>query len=418
MGTIGLAPYVLGVMPPRATGCLIGLLCLGAFILGAAAGCARSEHPLSSPEDGFIDPYLPGTWYEVSIHSDGTIDTPLDSIYEVTAGDDGKLQVVGLKKRGSANVYSAFSTRLGADKFLNLRDEECRNCGDLAAAAAQSDECPYHILQYTTYVPEEVTSEFRNLEDAGFPAPKLEAWMDRMRGQLLFYRGLLVEPVNEAIARGEIQGDDVILDPFVTTCIRSAGDALSAFVIASSKDDSAFSEWAILMRTSLRGETRDGIAINTPRQALITELLEGGCRGPETIIRESADEIVTLGYAESTRDYRLKKFDFEDGRLAEIPYAPPDLASPFAHAAQQLTRRSHLEEGSYSSRAWVPDDDSAEGSHYLPLLECIKTLEADEHQPAGSDEATELLTACMCDKGWGLAKSTGTTAPVCKVMEP
>ena len=399
------------VPKPRGLGPLLG----AAAVVGLLAGCARSEHPLNSPKDGFIDTYLLGTWYEVSVDADGMIDTPHDTIYEVRIGNDEILQITGNQKTGFSNVYSGHSTRLGANKFLNLRKVECRECGDLAASAARSDECPYYILQYSTFVPKELTTELR--ENAEPLADVLEAWMDGMRGQFLFYRGIRDEPVRESIAQGDIEGDTVMLDPYESVCIRSAGDALRSFVAKVARG-SGMSEWTLLSRTSLRGKALDGIAIGTPRRALVTELLEGGCRGPDTIIGEQANEIVTLGYAESAAGYRVKRFKLRDGRLVEINYVSPDSASLFAHAAQQMTKRRHLDDW----RVWLPqqsrDDGFDEEPYYPTLLECIDTLEAGESQRSSLEEAVEMLSDCMRDQGWTLLAGSRTGWPVCRGLYP
>lgn len=391
---------------------------VGVVILGALTGCARSEHPLSSLEEGFVDPYLLGTWYEVSIESDGMIDTPAETVYEVTVGDDGYLWITGNRKNGGANVYSGHATRLGGNKFLNLRDEECRECGDLAARAARSPECPYTILQYTTFVPNGLSAELREYAEA--PTHELEAWMNESRGQLVFLRGLLDEPVRESIANGEIEGETVFLDPYESMCIRSAGDALRTFVVGASEGSGMF-HWSLYSRTSLRGATLDGVAIGTPRRAFVRELLEGGCRGPDTIIGETGDEITTLGYAESENDYRVKRFRFKDGRLAEITYGSPDTASVFAHAAQEITQFTHPADRRRSWDEWhktvEPEGDFEEEQYYRPLLECIDSLGSAATQPSNTEGAINTLTDCMRDSGWSLLRVSGSSMPNCRGLE-
>jgi hypothetical protein len=197
-------------------------------LTGMDGGCTQSELPLSSRDDGFADHYLVGTWHELEISEDGVFNSAR-LIYRVEFGDSGNLRITSYGDDAALGVYSGYSTRLGADKYLNARQTECPGCDDEESAMLAVDDCPFNILRYQTYLPDRIAREAAN--DSEEFRNTLVANANGLRGRLLFVDVMDDMVVDDAITAGKISGE-ANCEHCVGegACIRAEQAALRGFV--------------------------------------------------------------------------------------------------------------------------------------------------------------------------------------------
>lgn len=99
----------------------IALSVLLAVILTGLTGCLPvSENPLSKPEDGAADSRLTGVWYGKSGD---------DTVFLHFVPDHGaKVDIAEVdheQKGGAAtNLYTAFPSKIGSNRYLNIQDKK------------------------------------------------------------------------------------------------------------------------------------------------------------------------------------------------------------------------------------------------------------------------------------------------------
>ena len=211
---------------------LIGLLSLVAIVTGTIAGCAYSLNPLSSPGEGFVDPYLHGTWrlHEVAQSAEGLELAPTSdqSVIVVTTEEDKEEVSICILFEDYC-CLTGHSTLLGAKKYFNLLTRNDENCDDIV-----SEDCPYLIFQYETFPSDAVLSQIAN--EYGVDNSGAEAIFSGFEGQLIILWYLPAVAVEEAIRAQRIEGESRRFTPVDDICINADSEALQEFFASSDSD--------------------------------------------------------------------------------------------------------------------------------------------------------------------------------------
>lgn len=227
-------------------------------------GCAQSDLPLSSKDNGFTDLYLVGSWYSVLMIGPGELGAD-ELWYDVRLTPDGDMRIYSYNEDESVAVYSAYTTQVGPNKYLNVRLIDCVNCDDEGPQTFNDIPCPYHILRYQTFVPDDASEIQVVSDDSGHEWLNSELSIrknrfldDKYRGRLLFFRWMDGDYVSAAIEQGLVEGDPDCkeCDPGVA-CLTSTHANLQALVAKQSdsiydlEDADDWHDWNAMIRQPL-----------------------------------------------------------------------------------------------------------------------------------------------------------------------
>lgn len=371
-------------------------LMLGFMLTGMTGpSCTQSEHPLSSPEDGFVDPYLVGTWYSAWISEEGLLDAEtVFAIVEITA--DGEMRVVDYEADNDApDIYRAWSTRLGADKYLNLQLIECPGCDEDGQRAVESGRCAYIIFRYFTYLPTDVLEEEFSDEELRL----IQTPFDAMRGDLALYQYMDNSVVKDAIEAGEVEGEAECEDCVRTGACLAADERELRQFVAPRADELFISDIGMVSRHRTIERTADGLPIGMSRSTT-SYWIEN--EGDFLITSASNKTILAVGTEAELGQDQYAIFSFEDQRLAGAVYSPIEEAPLLQRTVWRLINPWAEESESAFTEVWLRVID---GRHSASLLEedkeALRICIADLEQEAFGDEqaAAEALTACMQERG-------------------
>ena len=217
------------------------------LLAACLVGCTQSETPLSSREEGFVDYYLLGQWREYE-PSGGGFDAG-SLAYSVSLDDSGDLRVVQFDDDGTVDrVHAVYSTRLDGRKYANVRVVDCPGCTAEEQARLAADNCPFMIVQYSTFLPESVaTADYdgddRSLVDA------LAQQASASRGQFLFMVLMDSDFIEDAIS-SEIVSGAADCDTCLSEgpCLSTRGEELTRFLKGHDRDVFSPDSWSVLIR--------------------------------------------------------------------------------------------------------------------------------------------------------------------------
>lgn len=144
-------------MSVRATVFTVCWLAIALLVMGMD-GCPQSQAPLSSREEGFVDPSITGIWQGTQaenllqqILGEGV--TLADNVYEARIDPSGGLKVRQYGTDGEVEVvFSGYTSLLDGRRYLNLKISECPLCEE-AMYELDAPTCPYMIVQYAPELP-------------------------------------------------------------------------------------------------------------------------------------------------------------------------------------------------------------------------------------------------------------------------
>lgn len=226
---------------------LLKLGMLTVLFCSALTGCTQSETPLTSRNDGFVDFYLLGRWHDLDLNDQGQLITG-DLAYDISLADNGDLRVLQYAgDEAEYHEYTAYSSRLDSNKYVNARLIDCTGCSEQERANIAAGHCPYQIAQYKTFLPRNLAAHFAN--DAGEEvANALIELSTTLRGSLVFMAGMHSDFIEGAIADESIAGDLNKDAP----CISSRDDALRDFLLHHDRDIYPDGGWGVLIRVANR----------------------------------------------------------------------------------------------------------------------------------------------------------------------
>lgn len=202
------------------------------MLMGGEFACTQSERPLGSRDEGFIDYYLVGAWAEVKAEDDDWIDGVWiagELAYEAMALETGELRVVEYEDGAPTKIYTGYSTLLDGRKFLNLRLVECPGCDEEKLAKLGVDDCPWRIVRYWTFLPDETADALA--ASGEITREVLDRKVGELRGRLLFYEFMDDDFVADAIRGQRIAGDaDCKNCVQGGACLRASVEALRDFI--------------------------------------------------------------------------------------------------------------------------------------------------------------------------------------------
>ncbi len=179
-------------------------------------GCADSTAPLSAREDGFVDPYLLGDWYE--FEDDETSKTDDESInldtfgpgehaYRIFVAGPGEMRVQNFREGRLFEEFAAWSSLLRGDKYLNLLRLDCPGCSEEERQQRADNVCPYRVVRYRTYIPQSwIETAREDLEGEDISETELQAFFARLHGNSVAVVAMDGGEVRSAMRAGEIDG--------------------------------------------------------------------------------------------------------------------------------------------------------------------------------------------------------------------
>lgn len=196
--------------------------------MGMEGSCTHTKEPLSSIDDGFVDPYLIGNWRKIE---DETIPKLGELVYEVSVDPANTvLRIKNRKFRGGVEIYEGYSTQLNGKKYLNLKLVECLECDDQQTEDGFSNGCPYYIIQYETYISQKTLSLLFDASETE-AMKEVVAFFSGWRGRLLFTHDMsshyIANAIREGVIPGELSCDDC---DTLDVCITADSETLRSFV--------------------------------------------------------------------------------------------------------------------------------------------------------------------------------------------
>jgi hypothetical protein len=221
----------------------IGLPVLSAFALCIIASCVESRHPLSSPEEGFVDPYLRGTWrsYELVQSAGGLAFVPADDQDIIVLADEDRGHITFCIPDEEHCCPVGHSTLLEGNKYLSLGGLMAKDC-----EFTLNEGCPYVILKYETFASDSLVLQVAN--EYSVSIAEAESVFSAFRGRLLVLWNPDLETVQQAIRANEISGEysDGAIE---YACLTADSSALQDFI--SGADSVLFTDsYSIFVRKS------------------------------------------------------------------------------------------------------------------------------------------------------------------------
>ncbi len=167
-------------------------------------GCAQSQYPLSSREEGFVDPYLLGDWYRGYVSESGHFRPEQLHLEIVTTGDEMRVR---WHDEDQYCDLTGYTTRFRDKKYANLRLVDCSYWTATEKTAKDFDACPYHLIQYKTFMPAGLADYIdESSRDPEVSKSTVITAAEAQRGRTLFYSFLWGDPLKRAIEAGELAG--------------------------------------------------------------------------------------------------------------------------------------------------------------------------------------------------------------------
>lgn len=205
----------------------------------ATSGCVMSEVPLTTREEGFVDHALVGSWFLASPAKPPSFDKTPD--FRVSIDDKGVMTIEAKANnktnRGchTAVLYTAYSSRLGRDTYLNARFVGCK--GQPGRPRGPRNTCGYYLVRYAVgkylrNIHGKSARVLRSLSES-FPG-RLGAWNDGSQGAM-----------ESAIQERRIEGRSTKGKP---PCLTAAAPKLRRFVRRKKRKIFPADSWNVYVR--------------------------------------------------------------------------------------------------------------------------------------------------------------------------
>ena len=159
---------------------------------------------MSTPEEGFVDHYLLGDWYSSYVSEDGQFQ-PEQLHLQITA-EGNEMRVRWYDEEQYCDL-TGYSSRIKDKKYANLKLQDCSYWIGTEKMASDFDACPYHLIQYKTFMPKGLAAYIDTASrDVEVSTDAVRAAAESQRGQTLFYAFLRGDPVKRAIEGGNLAG--------------------------------------------------------------------------------------------------------------------------------------------------------------------------------------------------------------------
>ncbi len=212
-------------------------------------GCAQSKYPLASREEGFVDPYLLGEWYAGYVAENGNFQP--EQLHLRVSAVDSELRVRWYDEDQYCDL-TGYSTRFKDKKYVNLRLVGCAYWTVTEKTASDFDACPYHIIQYKTFMPRGLAEWIDGaVYDVEVDADTLLASAEAQRGRILLYALMWGGDFRRAIEAGDLDGvADCENCGSEGPCIQSDASKLLPYLFANDASlyENTLRHWAVLVR--------------------------------------------------------------------------------------------------------------------------------------------------------------------------
>lgn len=230
---------------------IVPMVCVSLLLMGMGVRCTHTTEPLSTMNDGFVDPYLIGRWRALEMDEDERELYAGNLAYEVLPNPTDT--VVRIRRsfgsKGHVSVYEGYTTRLNGRKYLNARLVDCIGCDSAPRKDDFSSDCSYTIIEYATYVPNNFMSLMTT--ESELTEKEAKALFEGWRGRLLFIQymknSFVVDAIREGTIEGELSCDDC---DSPAACVTEDSEILQDFVRSHESDiyDLSNLEFQILVR--------------------------------------------------------------------------------------------------------------------------------------------------------------------------
>ncbi len=219
---------------------IVPMVCVALLLMGMEVRCTHTTEPLSTMDEGFVDPYLIGRWRTLEIDEDERKLYGDNLAYEVLHNPaDTVVRIREFGSEGRVSIYEGYTTRHNGRKYLNARMLDCIGCDSAPWKDDFSSDCSYTIIEYATYVPKNFTSLITAESD--LTEEEAKALFTGWRGRLLFIQYMNNSFVVDAIRKGKIEGElscDDCDKP--AACITEDSENLQDFIRSHEAEMSAF----------------------------------------------------------------------------------------------------------------------------------------------------------------------------------
>ncbi len=229
---------------------IVPMVCVALLLMGMGVRCTHTTEPLSTMDDGFVDPYLIGKWRVLEMDEDERELYADDLAYEVLSNPtDTVVRIRSFGSKERVSIYEGYTTRLNGRKYLNVRLVDCIGCDSAPRKDDFSSDCSYTIIEYATYVP----SNFMSLltTETDMTEKEANALFEGWRGRLLIIQymknSFVVDAIRERTIEGELSCDDC---DSPAACITEDSETLQDFIRSHEADiyDFPEMEFQILVR--------------------------------------------------------------------------------------------------------------------------------------------------------------------------
>lgn len=231
---------------------MVPMVCVALLLMGMEVRCTHTTEPLSTVDEGFVDPYLLGRWRALDMDVDEhelELDVG-DLAYEVLSNPaDTVVRIRKFGKEGRVSIYEGYTTLLNGRKYLNTRLVDCIGCDSAPRKDDFSSDCSYTIIEYATYVPNNFMSLMTTETD--LTEKEAKALFAGWRGRLLFIQymenSFVVDAIREGTIEGELSCDDC---DSPAACITEDSEILQDFIRSRKADEKVFPdmEFELLLR--------------------------------------------------------------------------------------------------------------------------------------------------------------------------
>lgn len=224
---------------------IVPMLCVALLLMGMEVRCTHTTEPLSTVDEGFVDPYLIGRWREFEMDEDEDereLELSVgDLAYEVLHNSpDTVVRIREFGSEGRVTIYEGFTTLLNGRKYLNTRLVDCIGCDSAPWKDDFSSDCSNTIIEYATYVPNDFMSLITTETD--LTEKETKALFAGLRGRLLFIQymknSFVVDAIREGTIKGELSCDDCDKP---AACITEDSKVLQDFIRSHKADVYAYS---------------------------------------------------------------------------------------------------------------------------------------------------------------------------------
>ena len=154
---------------------------------------------------------------------------------------------------------TGYSTRFRDKKFVNLRLLDCSYWTVTEKTASDFDACPYHIIQYKTFMPRGLAEWIDGaVYDVEVGADTLLASAEARRGRMLLYALMWGGDFRRAIEAGDLDGvTDCQNCGSEGPCLQSDAGELLSYLFANDATlyENTLRNWAVLVRADTASGT-------------------------------------------------------------------------------------------------------------------------------------------------------------------